>query len=188
MWCKVLNIADFFCLHGNIRPGNTTTSLLFGALKLFFLLFSYFQLRSVGYIASYKLNFQNWQHWKCLIPRGPFNNMFVNHVSIITFYNLININVVCQEFIGTLKMVVNNTFFYKPKGDQQDNWFGQCSLKIDKVLHISPTCRVKVVSRSSNPQPQVGENNPYFFNFRPEICEYWCLSTHFIPNNCYWTF
>ena len=34
--------------------------------------FSYFQLRSVGYIASYKLNFQNWQHWKCLIPRGPF--------------------------------------------------------------------------------------------------------------------
>ena len=36
MWCKVLNIADFFCLHGNIRPGNTTISLFFGALKLFF--------------------------------------------------------------------------------------------------------------------------------------------------------
>ena len=35
--------------------------------------FSYFQLWSVGYIALYKLNFQNWQHWKCLIPRGPFN-------------------------------------------------------------------------------------------------------------------
>ena len=36
MWCKVLNIADLFCLHGNIRPGNTTISLFFGALKLFF--------------------------------------------------------------------------------------------------------------------------------------------------------
>ena len=23
-------------------------------------------------MASYKLNFQYWQHWKCLIPRGPF--------------------------------------------------------------------------------------------------------------------
>ena len=33
---KVLNIADLFCLHGNIRPGNTTISLFFGALKLFF--------------------------------------------------------------------------------------------------------------------------------------------------------
>ena len=72
MWCKVLNIADLFCLHGNIRPWNTTISLFFGALKLFFWLFLYFQLRSVGYIALYKLKFQNWQHWKCLIPRGPF--------------------------------------------------------------------------------------------------------------------
>ena len=36
MWCKVLNIADLFCLHGNIRPGNTTISLFLGALKLFF--------------------------------------------------------------------------------------------------------------------------------------------------------
>ena len=36
MWCKVLNIADLFCLHGNIRPGNKTISLFFGALKLFF--------------------------------------------------------------------------------------------------------------------------------------------------------
>ena len=36
MWCKVLNIADLFCLHGNIRPGNTTISFFFGALKLFF--------------------------------------------------------------------------------------------------------------------------------------------------------
>ena len=34
--CKVLNIADLFSLHGNIRPGNTTSSLFFGALKLFF--------------------------------------------------------------------------------------------------------------------------------------------------------
>ena len=44
----------------------------FSVLKFFFLTFWYFQLRSVGYIASYKLIFQNWQHWKCLIPRGPF--------------------------------------------------------------------------------------------------------------------
>ena len=36
MWCKVLNIADLFCLHGNIRPGNTTISLFFGALKIIF--------------------------------------------------------------------------------------------------------------------------------------------------------
>ena len=31
-----MNIADLFCLHGNIRPGNTTISLFFGALKLLF--------------------------------------------------------------------------------------------------------------------------------------------------------
>ena len=43
----------------------------FSVLKNCFLIFSYFQLRSVGYIASYKLIFQNWQHWNCLIPRGP---------------------------------------------------------------------------------------------------------------------
>ena len=36
MWCKVLYIADMSCLHGNIRPGNLTISLFFGALKLFF--------------------------------------------------------------------------------------------------------------------------------------------------------
>ena len=76
MWWKVLNIADLFCLHGNIRPGNTTILLFFGALHFFFT-FSYFPLRSVGYIALYKLNFQNWQHWKCLIPRGPFNSRLI---------------------------------------------------------------------------------------------------------------
>ena len=42
MLCKVLNIADLFCLHGNMRPGNTTISLFFGALKLFFPLFRIF--------------------------------------------------------------------------------------------------------------------------------------------------
>ena len=35
MWCKVLYIADLFCLHGNIRLRNITISLFFGALKLF---------------------------------------------------------------------------------------------------------------------------------------------------------
>ena len=39
MWYKVLYIADLFCLHRNIRPGNITISLFFGALKLFFDLF-----------------------------------------------------------------------------------------------------------------------------------------------------
>ena len=36
MLCKVLYIAELFCLHGNIRPGNITISLFLGALKLFF--------------------------------------------------------------------------------------------------------------------------------------------------------
>ena len=36
MWFEVLYIADLFCLHGNIRSGNMTISLFFGALKLFF--------------------------------------------------------------------------------------------------------------------------------------------------------
>ena len=36
MWCEVLYIADLFCLHGYIRPGNIAISLFFGALKLFF--------------------------------------------------------------------------------------------------------------------------------------------------------
>ena len=36
MWCKVLYIADLFCLHGNIRPGNITILLFLCALKLFF--------------------------------------------------------------------------------------------------------------------------------------------------------
>ena len=36
MWFIMLYIADLFCLHGSIRPGNITISLFFGALKLFF--------------------------------------------------------------------------------------------------------------------------------------------------------
>ena len=55
MLCKVLYIADLFCLRGNIRPGNITISLLFGALN-FFSTFLYFYLRSVGYVASYEIN------------------------------------------------------------------------------------------------------------------------------------
>ena len=38
----MLYIADLFCLHGNIRPGNITISLFFGVLKLFF--FDFFVL------------------------------------------------------------------------------------------------------------------------------------------------
>ena len=60
MLCKVLYIADLFCLHGNIRPGNITISLFFGASKLFFdfLVFSVKISRPLGYIASYKLNYK----------------------------------------------------------------------------------------------------------------------------------
>ena len=54
----------------------------FSVLWNCFLTFSYFQLRSVGYIASYKLIFQNWQHWKCLISRGPFEHSFHNSFPI----------------------------------------------------------------------------------------------------------
>ena len=36
MWCKVLYIADLFCLYGNIRTGNIAISPFFGGLKLFF--------------------------------------------------------------------------------------------------------------------------------------------------------
>ena len=42
MWCKVLYIADLFCLHGNIRPGNITISHFFGAQIVFFFTFLYF--------------------------------------------------------------------------------------------------------------------------------------------------
>ena len=55
-----------------------------------FLTFSYFQLRSVGYIhvASYKLNFQNRQHWKCLIPRGPFKRVWLHsHTTTLSHHS-----------------------------------------------------------------------------------------------------
>ena len=58
MWCKVLYIADLFCLHDNIRPGNITISLFFGASKLFCDFFVFLVKISKLY-SSYKLNFQN---------------------------------------------------------------------------------------------------------------------------------
>ena len=73
MSCEVLYIADLFCLHGNIRPGNITISLFFRALILFFDFFV-FLVQISRLWASYELNFQNWQNWKCLIPRGPFKS------------------------------------------------------------------------------------------------------------------
>ena len=36
MWCKVLYVADLFCLHGNIRPENIIISLISSVLRLFF--------------------------------------------------------------------------------------------------------------------------------------------------------
>ena len=58
MWCKVLYIADLFCLHGNIRPGNITITHFFGALKLFFD-FLGFLVKISRLLASFKSNFQN---------------------------------------------------------------------------------------------------------------------------------
>ena len=43
---------------------------LFRCFEIVFFYFFYFW--SVGYIALYKLHFQNWQICKCLITRGPF--------------------------------------------------------------------------------------------------------------------
>ena len=42
---------------------------------------------------------------------------------------------------------------------------------------------LEVVSRYRDPQPQVVENHSYLFNLRPDNYKYWCLNTHFIPNN-----
>ena len=44
-WASPFDIADLFCLHGNIRPGNTTISLFFCALKLFFFYFFVFLVK-----------------------------------------------------------------------------------------------------------------------------------------------
>ena len=41
-------------------------------------------------MASYKLNFQNWQHWKCLIPRGPFKYYFKHaQLSKLSFLSML---------------------------------------------------------------------------------------------------
>ena len=86
MSCKVLYISDLFCVHGNIGPGNITISHFSGALKLFFWFFVFY-LRSVGYIASHKLFFQNWQNWKCLIPRGSFKKQnYINPLHTVVWY------------------------------------------------------------------------------------------------------
>ena len=39
------------------------------------------------------------------------------------------------------------------------------------------------MSRYRDPQLQVGENYPYLFYLRPNICKYWCLNTRFNPIN-----
>ena len=58
MWCKVLYIADLFCLHGIIRPENITIVLIFGALKLYFD-FLVFLVKISKLYSFIKLNFQN---------------------------------------------------------------------------------------------------------------------------------
>ena len=55
-----------------------------------------------------------------------------------------------------------------PKSDKSNN------------LNFQP---LEVVSRYRDPQLQVAENYADLLNLRPNICEYWCLNPHFIPNN-----
>ena len=49
------------------------------------------------------------------------------------------------------------------------------------ILFFHP---LEVVSRYRDPQLQVGENKPYLFNLRPNICKFCRLNTHFVHNNC----
>ena len=69
MWCKALNIADLFCLHGNIRPGNLTISLFFGAFKLFFDFFVF--LVQISRLYSFiKVKFSKLTTLKMSHPKG----------------------------------------------------------------------------------------------------------------------
>ena len=43
--------------------------------------------------------------------------------------------------------------------------------------------QLEVVFRYCEPQLQVAENYSYVFNLTTDICQSWCLDTHFIPNN-----
>ena len=60
LWIRLkpkLSIADLFCLHGNTTTWKYNYFTVFRCFKTAFWLFLYFQLWSVGYTASYKLNF-----------------------------------------------------------------------------------------------------------------------------------
>ena len=47
---------------------------------------------------------------------------------------------------------------------------------------------LKVVSRYRDPQLQVAKNYSYLLNLSINIWQFWCLDTHFIPNNCdFWS-
>ena len=69
MWCKVVCIADLFCLHGNMRPGNITISLFLGALKLF--LDVYVFLVKISRLHSFiEINFSKLTKLKMSHPTG----------------------------------------------------------------------------------------------------------------------
>ena len=51
-------ISSQACLHDNIHLGNRDSFVFFGPLTLLFYIFVFY-LRSVGYIAPYKLIFQH---------------------------------------------------------------------------------------------------------------------------------
>ena len=67
MWCKVLYIADLFCLHGNIRPGNITISLFFGALIIFFYFFVF--LVKISRLYSFKVKISKLTKLKMSHPK-----------------------------------------------------------------------------------------------------------------------
>ena len=41
----------------------------------------------------------------------------------------------------------------------------------------------EVVSRYRDPQLQIAGNDSYLFNLSTNSRKFWCLDTHFIPNN-----
>ena len=61
------------CWHNDIRIGNSACFFFFSALTFFYIFVFYF--RSVGYIASYKFDFHNWQNLKFSSQGAALNSI-----------------------------------------------------------------------------------------------------------------
>ena len=46
---------------------------------------------------------------------------------------------------------------------------------------------LEVVSRYRDPQLQVRENYSHMISLWPDMCTYWSLNAHFVPNNSDWS-